>query len=466
MFEKNDILKNLKAVYFIGIGGIGMSALALLFREYGFTVAGYDKTPSRITDKLQEKGISVHFDDNPDLIPEKILSEIPEYVLTVFTPAIPENHSELNYFKKHGYTILKRAEVLGIISSGKKTAAVAGTHGKTSVSVVIAHIFKYARKNMNAVLGGISKNYDSNLILSTNPRNAEFIVTEADEYDRSFLYLNPHTAVITSVDEDHLDIYRNYEDIKQTFEQFISKINENGNLLIKKNLNLKTSFFKGRIFTYSFNEEADYYPVNIKTGTLKSRFDIITPGKKISDITINIPGKINIENVVAAAAVADIYGIKHTQIKNALETWSGVKRRFEYIVNKPDSVYIDDYAHHPEELSAFIASVKDIFPDKQIVIFFQPHLYSRTRDFANDFAKSLNICDEVFITEIYPAREKPLPGVSSKIIFDKLTCNKKHLIKKEDIPKYVKKRKNTVYLTTGAGDIDRCTNKIKEILLK
>ncbi len=467
MANKNtDVLKKIKAVYFIGIGGIGMSAIALFFKKSGVFTAGYDRTKTIITEKLIKNKIPVHFKDDTRQIPKEVISEDKNNVIIVYTPAVAQSHSELKFFKSKKYTVLKRAEILGIITSQNKVIAVAGTHGKTSVSTVISHIFKTAEKNFNAFLGGISKNYDSNLILSEKPDISEYAVVEADEYDRSFLNLSPYTAIITAVDEDHLDIYKNIEDIKHTFEQFISQTSKNGNLLIKKDVKLSKNIFPENTFTYSLDVKCDYYAENIQINTRKSTFDIITPNGKIENAVLNIPGKLNIENAVAAAAVADIHKIPFDKIKDGLSSWQGVKRRFDYIINTDDLVYIDDYAHHPEELSAFINSVKNIYPDKKTIIVFQPHLYSRTRDFADEFAESLSLCDEIVLTDIYPAREAPLKGVSSKLIFDKINSGKKILIKKEEVLNNLKKEKNTVYMTTGAGDIDVLVNKIKELLLK
>ncbi len=461
-----DILNTIKAVYFIGAGGIGMSAIAEFFIKAGIYTAGYDKTPSRITVNLIKDGADIHFNDDIKLIPEKITDIPKEDVLIIYTPAIPESHSELNYFLINDYSVLKRSEILGIITSKSKVLAVAGTHGKTSVSTIIAHIFKSAGKDMNAFLGGISKNYNSNLILSKNPKDAEFSVAEADEFDRSFLKLFPKTAVITSIDEDHLDIYKDLIDIKNTFEQFISQIDKNGNLIIKNTLKIHPKVFPQYVFTYSFSEKSDYYAKNIKTTSMQSRFDIVTPDDIIQDVIINIPGNVNIENVVAAAAAADIHGISHQTIKNALFSWQGVKRRFDYIINTPNLVYINDYAHHPEELSSFINSVRNLYPNKNLIGIFQPHLYSRTQDFAEEFARSLSLCNEVILLDIYPARENPISGVSSKIIFDKIKLKNKILIKREELPEILKLKENSVYMTMGAGNIDEYTEKIKRFLLK
>ncbi len=466
IYTEKNILNNIKAVYFIGIGGIGMSALAAYFLKSGIFTAGYDRMPSKITQNLQDDGANIHFSDAVNLIPNEITFGEKETVLIVYTPAIPKTHSELQFFTDHNYKVLKRSEILGMLTSRSKVLAVAGTHGKTSVSTIIAHIFKHSGSAVNAFLGGISKNYNSNLILSDRPKNAEYAVTEADEYDRSFLKLFPFTALITAIDEDHLDIYKDINDIRNTFEQFVNQINKNGNLILKKSLNIKSTVLPKHVFTYALDSKSDYYAEQIKSNTVQSQFNIVTPKGIIKDIVFNIPGNLNIENTIAAAALADIHGISHQEIKEALASWQGVKRRFEYIINTPDMVYIDDYAHHPEELKAFIGSVRKLYPEKILTGIFQPHLYSRTRDFADAFARSLSLCDKIILTDIYPAREKPIEGVSSKIIFDKIECKEKILTVKEDLLKHIKIENNTVYMTMGAGDIDRYADKIKNKLLR
>ncbi len=465
MPKKNkDIAKKLKAVYFIGIGGIGMSALAAYFLKLKLFTAGYDKTPTALTESLENKGAIIHFSDDIAQIPEEIMLADKKEVLIVYTPAIPQEHTELSYFKNNGYTVLKRSDLLGTISGKSKVAAVAGTHGKTSISTVLAHILQSSGKAINAFLGGISKNYNSNLIIATNPDNPEFTVSEADEYDRSFLKLFPHTAIVTAVDADHLDIYEDINDIRKTFGQFINQIDKKGNLIIKKQVKMEPSVFPENVYTYSLNEESDYYATNIETNTRQSKFDLVGPKGIIKEVVINIPGYLNIENAVAAAAAADVCEVPHKKIKEALFTWQGVKRRFEYVINTEETVYIDDYAHHPEELRFFITSVRKLYPAKTLVGIFQPHLYSRTYDFYEEFAESLSLCDEIILTDIYPAREKPMPGVSSKLIFDKITCAKKTLLKKEEIIQHIHPSKNIVYLSMGAGDIGECVEKISEKL--
>lgn len=462
--KNNNILKNLKAVYFIGIGGIGMSALARYFNNIGVLTFGYDKTPSKITDNLKNEGIDIHFEENINLIDARTKGFSKENVIVVFTPAVPENHSELQWFKNNDYKIFKRAEILGLITNVFKTVAIAGTHGKTSVSTIIAHIFKSAKVNFNGFLGGISKNYNSNLILSNKPDEAKYAVTEADEFDRSFLHLYPWSAVITSVDEDHLDIYEDINDLKQTFGRFAGQIHKDGFLIIKKGVELNKANFPKNTFSYSLNDAADFYAVDIKNDAKKSAFNIVTPKGIIEDVIINIPGNLNVENVVAATAIAQVHGISAENIKLALKTWTGVKRRFEYIINTPEIIYIDDYAHHPEELKAFIGSIKNIYKDKHITGIFQPHLFTRTQDFAEDFAKSLDLLDELFLLDIYPAREEPIAGVTSNLILDKVSIKNKRILSKEDVVNKLKEQKIELLLTIGAGDINNLVEPIKQIL--
>jgi UDP-N-acetylmuramate--alanine ligase len=407
----------------------------------------------------------VHYVDEILLINSEILNLPKDEVIVVYTPAVPKSHKELNWFLNNNYSVYKRAEVLGGITNLYKTIAVAGTHGKTSISAIISHIFKTANENFNAFLGGISKNYNSNLILNSSSDSEPFAVTEADEFDRSFLRLNPWMAVITSVDEDHLDIYKNLADIIETFEHFIGQIDKKGYLIIKQSLQLNSNCYPQNVYTYAFNQKADFYADNIKTFEDKSVFDIITPGVKLSDIEINIPGNLNIENVVAASAVAYIKGVSEENIKSALKSWTGVKRRFEYIIKTPEFVYIDDYAHHPEELRSFINSVRSIYPKKRISGIFQPHLYTRTRDFADDFAKSLDLLDKLYLLDIYPAREEPIEGVSSELIFNSVTNQNKYLTTKNELLSKITLNDTDILLTIGAGDIDKSVNQIKEKLL-
>jgi len=463
MLSKN-ISNNIKATYFIGVGGIGMSALARYFNSIGVFTCGYDKTPSKITDNLITEGVKIHFKDDVNLIDKNIKALPKDEVIVVYTPAVPTHHSEFQWFNSNNYKVYKRAEVLGLITNPFKTVAVAGTHGKTSVSTIIAHIFKNTNQKFNAFLGGISKNYNSNLILNTEPDNVIYAVTEADEFDRSFLQLFPWSAVVTSVDEDHLDIYEDINDLKRTFGQFTNQINKEGLLIIKKGVDLEKENFPKNTYTYSLNDEADFYATNIVNDANKSTFDIITPKGKVNNVVINIPGNLNVENVVAAYAIATLQGINNVDIKDALQSWKGVKRRFEYIVNTKEVVYIDDYAHHPEELKSFLTSIKNIYKNKHITGVFQPHLFTRTRDFAEDFAKSLDLLDTLYLLDIYPAREEAIEGVTSKLIFDNLKIKSKEILTKEEVLKKIEKIKPEVLVTVGAGNIDSLVNPIKKIL--
>jgi len=458
-----NTFNNIQAVYLIGAGGIGVSALGRYFKAQGLYVAGYDKTPSPLTDELIREGIVIHFEDSIDNIPQKIRESATENVLVIYTPAVPKSHSELNYLQQNNFKIHKRAEVLGLISRAYKTIAVAGTHGKTSVSTMAAHVLHTAQAGMNAILGGISKNYNSNLILDPNA-NSTFVVTEADEFDRSFLHLSPHTLVITSMDADHLDIYQDINDLHCTFAQLASQVHENGHLILKKNLPLDKKNVRAKIFSYSFSDEADFYAQNIVADKHTSCFDICTPSGVITDVCLQIPGEVNIENAVAAAAAAKLNGLSDNDIRQGLATWLGVRRRFEYVVNTPEFVYIDDYAHHPEELNAFIGSVKKLYSGKILGIF-QPHLYTRTRDFAEGFAQSLSALDELILMDIYPAREVAIPGVTSEIIFRNVNCSEKTLVSKQNLMKTLENKQFDVILTMGAGDIDRFVNPIKELVL-
>ncbi len=464
LFIENRTIQ-VQAAYFIGAGGIGMSALAGYFNKCMIYTAGYDKTPTSLTNQLINEGIDIHFNDSVDEIPSKIKDIEKEKLLIVYTPAIPAGHSELRFFKDSGYKVYKRAEVLGALTNMFKVIAVSGTHGKTSVSTMIAHIFHQAGEPINAFLGGISKNYGSNLILADTPSNAKFAIAEADEYDRSFLKLLPHTAVVTAMDADHLEIYEDINDLKRTFELFINQIDKQGNLLIKSGLRAHKSNFPAHVYTYSQQKGSDFYPDDIETKPFESLFSVVTPFGKIEDIRIQVPGSVNIENAVAALAVAMIHGIPEAAIRSALSTWKGVKRRFDYIVNTPEVVYIDDYAHHPEEIRSLLLSIRNIYKDKKITGIFQPHLFSRTRDFADGFAESLSLLDELILLEIYPAREEPIPGITSKLIFDKVTVGNKLLVKKDELIRHIHDFDKGILLTIGAGDISDLIDDIKKKVL-
>ena len=438
-------------IYFLGIGGIGMSALARYFKINGKNVAGYDKTETPLTCDLVKEGMDVHYTDDINLIPAKYLN--PEDTCVVITPAIPVNHLEWQYFIEKGFTIVKRSAVLGMITRNSKTVAISGTHGKTTTTTITSHILMQSELKCNAFLGGISKNYNSNLLLA----KSDYTVVEADEYDRSFLQLNPEIAVITSIDA---------ENIQSAFYDFVERINKNGTLIYKKGILFKPEKVKNIINIYNYSivdENADFYATDIeKLDNGCYSFSFVSPYGRINDLKMGVPGIMNLENTVAALSVASILSLPLNSVKDAVATFSGVKRRFDYQINTPSLVFIDDYAHHPEELKACISSARKIYPDRFITGIFQPHLYSRTSDFAKEFATSLDLLDEVILLDIYPARELPIEGVSSKIIFDKIKKASKGMCKKDDLITYMKNKPYDVLITMGAGSIDELVVKIKK----
>lgn len=427
-----------------------MSAIARFFNSLGVEVRGYDKTRTHLTDELINEGIEVHFEEDLSMI-----TKDPD--LVIYTPAVPKTHIELKYFTEKGVNIKKRSEVLGEITTNYFTVAVAGTHGKTSISTMISHILFSSGRKITSFVGGISKNFKTNFI---NTHGSDVVVVEADEYDRSFLTLNPDIAVISSVDADHLDIYGTKENMELSFGMFANKIKNDGSLIINKRLKfeLNNSY---TTLNYSAIESCDYYAENIRIIESNFIYDMIHPEGKISNIKLGVPGKHNIENAVAAAAVALRMNIKEDEIRNALESYSGVCRRFDYQIKRSDFVYIDDYAHHPEELRAIITAVKELYPKKKITGVFQPHLFSRTRDFADGFAKSLNLLDEVVLLDIYPARELPIKGVSSTMLLEKISSENKCLVQKTQLVEYLKSKNPEVLITLGAGDIDQFVEPIK-----
>lgn len=450
-------MNSYKNIYFIGIGGIGMSAIARYYKFKGCNVSGYDKTPSELTGELIAEGIGVHYEDNTDFIPKDV-----ENTLVVYTPAIPHDLKELLYVQEHGYTLLKRSKTLGEIAKGQRCLAVAGTHGKTTTSTLLAHIFTDSKVGCSAFLGGISKNYDTNLLVSHNPT----IVAEADEFDRSFLQLFPEIAVITAMDADHLDIYGDLKHVHEAFQAFAGQVS--GTVITKLGLDITPNHTKARIMRYSYNDpRADFYADNLRKDECGYfTFNLKYPDGVIKDCRVGVPGWVNVENAVAASAIALVYGIDPEAIRHALGTFLGVKRRFDIHVNRPGCAYIDDYAHHPNEISTAISSMRDIFPGRRLTAIFQPHLYTRTRDFADEFAKALSAVDKLILLDIYPAREDPIPGVSSRLVFDKVTAPEKVLLKKEMLMKYLEDEKIDTLITFGAGNIDRFIPQITEMLSK
>ncbi|HEX7585358.1 MAG TPA: UDP-N-acetylmuramate--L-alanine ligase, partial [Prolixibacteraceae bacterium] len=440
---------DIKQVYFLGIGGIGMSALARYFASQGIAVSGYDRTATGLTLALENEGIAVHYEDNPALLPATL--DVSDSLI-VYTPAVPASHQELNTLINRGFSIHKRAEVLGIICNSRRTIAVAGTHGKTSVSTMTAHILKSSAIGCAAFMGGISKNYQTNLLLDST--GSDWIVAEADEFDRSFLQLRPELAVITSMDADHLDIYGSHEKVIESFQIFASQIKEGGSLVLKKGLPVGfESGAKYKSYTYSITETADFCAENIELKDGYYQFDLKTPRLRIEKLVLNYPGLLNVENSVAASALALLSGVSPEDIREALSSYSGVKRRFDIQLNNGTFVLIDDYAHHPEELRATIQSVRDIYRGRTITGIFQPHLYSRTKDFAEGFAKSLDLLDEIVLLDIYPARELPMDGVSSELIFKLIKNKNKIVCSKSELTKLAGTFKPGIVIMMGAGDI-------------
>jgi len=455
-------LSEIKYAYFLGIGGIGMSALARFFVHKEITVFGYDKTPTDLTTDLENETCLIHYEEDIKSLISLNLER--EKTLVVLTPAIPKEHQELLWFIENKFNILKRSQVLGIISESYQTIAVAGTHGKTTTSTLIAHILKQSHVDCNAFLGGISVNYHTNLLLHKDQKQEQqFTVVEADEYDRSFLTLHPQISIITSTDADHLDIYGQHDELKKSFIDFSNRLVAGGTQIIKKGLDISSNL-NNKFITYSASENADYYASNIRINAGDYFFDLNIGEDKIENLSLGIPGFHNVENAVAACAACLLAGVNKVELRNGLQSFNGVKRRFEYIIKSKDQIYIDDYAHHPEEIKAIISSVKTIFPDKELLVIFQPHLYSRTRDFVDGFASSLSLADNVFLLDIYPARELPIEGVTSQIIFDKLQCKKKQIGSKNDSIEFIKTTKPSLLLTLGAGDIDQMLQLYKSIL--
>lgn len=446
-------LENIQRVFLIGIGGIGMSGLARYFKKRGCVVCGYDKTGTPLTESLMNEGIPVIFMDDEDSIQVSFL-ENDSNTLIIYTPAIPSDSKILNFFKEGGYTMKKRSEVLGIISQGMFTIAIAGTHGKTTTSSIVAHVLKDSGYDCSAFLGGIATNYNSNILFGEN----NTMVVEADEFDRSFLTLHPDIAIVTSMDADHLDIYGDKSHLVDSFKQFTSQLKEGGRLIYRAGLDLE----KGK--TYAANAVADIQAVNVRIKDASFFFDFKNEKGVIENIQLGLPGLHNIENAVAAIEIALHLGISPDKIKNALASFQGVKRRFEYVVKSSKHIYIDDYAHHPEELRACIQAVKSLYPEKKLTAIFQPHLFSRTRDFADGFAEVLSMVDDLIMLEIYPARELPIEGVNSAMILNKISNPKKQILSKDDALDYLRNNKPELLLTVGAGDIDTLVQPLKSIL--
>ena len=443
-------LNQIHNVYFIGIGGIGMSALARYFKNIGKQVSGYDKTPTMLTDELIESGISIHFEDNIDLIPKDYYIE---NTLVIITPAVPKNHSEWNYFLEREYQVKKRAEVLGIITKDTFCFAVAGTHGKTTTSSILGHILFESGADVTAFIGGIVENYNSNLIGS----GKTVTVVEADEFDRSFLHLHPNIACITSMDADHLDIYGTSQAIEESFIEFASKVEDKSNLFITKELPIEG-------VTCAVNEDAVYKVFNVRIGNGSYTFDVQTPTEIINNLQFGLPGKHNLMNALMAIAMAKLFGTPTDAIAKAIASFKGIKRRFSYQIKTDKLVYIDDYAHHPTEINAVHQAVRELYPNQKVLAIFQPHLFSRTRDFADDFAKSLSAFDEVLLLDIYPARELPMEGITSQWLMDKMTNNDKKLVLKNDLIPTILASDATVIVTIGAGDIGELVPTIKKMI--
>lgn len=455
-------VNTLKSVYFIGAGGIGMSALVRYFLSIGKKVAGYDRTPSELTQKLIAEGAAIHYEDNVEAIPNEFLN--PNTTLIIYTPAIPSTHAELIYFQEHGFTIQKRSQVLGLLTQSSKGLCIAGTHGKTTTSTMTAHLLHQSSVGCNAFLGGISKNYGTNLLLSDK---SEYVVIEADEFDRSFHWLTPYASVITATDADHLDIYGTKEAYLESFNHYTSLIRPSGALIVRKGIELEPRLQEGvSLYTYS-REEGDFHAENIRIGNGEITFDYVSPLGNIKDIQLGVPVAINIENGIAAMALAQISGVNNEDIKSAMASFGGVDRRFDFKIKNDKVVFLSDYAHHPEEIKQSILSMRALYEDKKITGIFQPHLFTRTRDFYKEFAESLSLLDEVILTEIYPARELPIKGISSRLIYDHLRPGiEKTLCNKEEILEILKQKDIEVLITLGAGDIENYVQPICEILNK
>lgn len=451
--------KEIKSVYFVGAGGIGMSALVRYFLTKGYNVGGYDKTPSELTERLIEEGAKIHYEENVDTIEDCFKQE--NSTLVVYTPAIPATHKELVYFREHGFEIQKRAQVLGFLTQSHKGLCVAGTHGKTSTSTMAAHLLHQSKVDCNAFLGGISKNYGTNYILS----ESDYVVIEADEFDRSFHWLRPYMTVITATDPDHLDIYGTKEAYLESFRKYTTLIQPGGALIIHKGLEMKADVQEGvNVYEYS-RESGDFHAENIRIGGGEIVFDFVHPSGMIKNIQLGVPVSINIDNGIAAMALAILNGVDENDIREGMKSFAGVDRRFDFKVKTDKMVFLSDYAHHPNEIEQSVKSVRGLYQDKKIAAIFQPHLYTRTRDFYKEFAAALSLLDCVYLCDIYPARELPIEGVSSQLIYDNLRPGiEKYLIRKEDILDVAKTKNFDVLMSLGAGDIEEYVPRIADIL--
>jgi len=453
-------LEDIKSVYFVGAGGIGMSALIRFFLSKGKAVAGYDRTPSELTAKLIKEGVAIHYEEDVALIPDYCLD--PQNTLVVYSAAIPDTHQELTFFRKEGFEIQKRAQVLGTVTNNTRSLCVAGTHGKTTTSTMTAHLMHQSHVGCTAFLGGISKNYGTNLLLS---ENSPYSVVEADEFDRSFHYLRPYMSVITSTDPDHLDIYGTKEAYLESFRHYTSLIKKGGALIIHTGLEMQP-YVQPDVHTYTYSRtEGDFHAVNVRIGNGEIIFDFVMPDGIIPNIQLGVPVSINIENSIASMALAHLNGVTDEEIREGIRTFSGVDRRFDFRLKASKVVLISDYAHHPAEIEQSVRSIRELYQDREITAIFQPHLYTRTRDFYADFAKSLSLLDEVILTNIYPAREEPIPGVSSKLIYDNLRPGiKKTLCQKEEVLDLLAEKHREVIIVLGAGDLDNDIPKMIELL--
>jgi len=456
-------LDTIDRVFFVGIGGIGMSALARFFHHVGKDVAGYDRTSTRLTSLLEKEGMQVHYADDLELVPLQYRDEqVKDSTLIIYTPAIPDKHSELNYFREKEFNLYKRAQVLGLITKTYKGIAVAGSHGKSTLSAMVATILHETAQGCSAFLGAISKNFDSNLLLANA---SDWAVMEADEFDRSFLQLEPHIALVTSMDPDHLDVYGAKDELKQSFVEFLGKVHSNSKVVIKHGLDLlPPKELNLKVFTYGFDEAANYYPINILPDKLGYTFDLIYPDGRIDGLKTIVPGWINVENAVGAAALSLMAGASEHELRKGIANFAGVKRRFDVRYDSDNKLYIDDYAHHPMEIRALLTSIRKLFPNEKILGVFQPHLFTRTRDFAEDFGEELSKLDQLVLLDIYPAREEPIAGVSSELILDAVSGIPKQLSSREDLVSCIRDAEWDVLLTIGAGDIDLFVGEIETML--